>query len=359
VRLHPGGAVDVRIENHRPADGVTLRVFRGSVEDDEAVRAATPNSDGTCAIEGLLPRTYVVAAQVSEDWIVLAHAKVRVAQGERAAVVLVAGEPPPAAPPAGPRARLRGTLYVPPGWDDESLTLNVSSVDDDTEFVYVDVPLGDISQRERRTIRWDAGEVPPGAYEIRIEPMGHEHAFRVSPGTRRRDVHVVVPPPATVHVDVVDEHGSPVAVRGWPSGLSEASRTARVPVGNWFFPMVVDERYGADVTPVVVRPGENRIRLVVHPLYRVRVVLEEQGAVVPPEPVWTPRVEAVDHDGRVVEGRQWSSVVAPARTIVVDRPGRYRLRFEAIPGYRTPPDREIVVRDTDEVQDVVYELEPE
>jgi len=354
VKLQPGGAVDVRLDNF-DADSEAVVRFYGADADESPVLQATPDEQGRCTLEHLAPGSYKVRVQIGlwyDEPLTLGEGRATVVAGGRSAVVIALEQ----APEQGTPVLLRGTLLVPEAWEVPGFSLGVQAVGPDRNEREVELDRFRFTNGATGQLAWKLGKVLPGSYMIDVEPFQYRLAFEVAAGAVEQVVRVELPEPATLTVEVVHRvSGDPVAVKGiswrtsfepatggsWQtvSNASASSFTAQVPSGQRVFLASFDLGFEVERLAVDVQPGRNVVKLKARPIFRFRLIVKDGKATVPLGHDFDVTVEHLGGDGTVAA--RWSDDTT--NTFHVTAAGRYRLKFGAIEGFMNPPDKEVEI----------------
>ena len=362
VKLEPGGAVDVRLDNFDPKSKAVVR-FRGAGTSGQPVLQAKLDERGRCTIEDLVPGDYEVQVQIGawyDEPRTLGQGRVTVEAGARR-VVEITLKPPR---DLGSPVMLRGTLVLPAAWKQRRPTLSVESVGPDHAERDVD-QRAVLTEGASGQFEWKLGKVPPGRYMVEVDPLQYRLAFQVERGVSEHVLRIEVPQPATVTVEIVDGvSGDPVKVEGiaWHTPFAPASGgalesvhgapadsfTFQVPVGLRVFVELSDAGFDAEDVELHIQSGRNRLKLEVRRVIRFRLIVRDGSATVPLGHEFEVTVEHIGGDGKVAA--RWSDDTTS--TFHVTAAGRYRLKFGPIEGYESLADK-IIELAGNGVQDVI------
>ena len=204
---------------------------------------------------------------------------------------------------------------------------------------------------------WSFGELQPGSYEARFNPLGTSFAFEV-PATGMAPVHLEVPPPATLEVSVVNDQSGQLVldarVSWMPSredletggvlngaGLIEPGRfTLRSPAGEvdiWCWSKT--HRFRREI--LTLTPGHQRFELRTSLAEGITLRILHGESALP--------LNEVDLDIREIEGdgEGWlhdDEHYATEGHCVVTHPGLYRIEVTRMPAsYQLPPPADVMV----------------
>jgi hypothetical protein len=288
-------------------------------------------------------RAYVRSSDSSDPRKELASAAVEVRAGEETFVDFDAP-----APISAEKAPLRGTLVVPHEYDIESLKLSIEPLD-----LTISVAHGmQLDPARADTWKWSAGDVLPGHYLLRLEPLGCWSAVEVGP-SGRTDVEILVPPSGLVSVEVVErETLRPAEVEAleWsgrfgPSNRVEANPPAsriefRAPQGEIDIGLSSDAFRGHK-EDIRVGSGRTEVRLEVARFSRVTLDLRDGETSVRWEGLWT--LEAHYLEDETTRPIPSVGISNTHPLFLLERPGRYRFVIPDIPGFAPIPPQDLTV----------------
>jgi len=351
VGLESGGDLRVEIDGEDRDRGTVLRV---RAPGDPPLCEGYLAAENRMEMKSLPAGRYRVAAEIG-DWgddpWVLAHADVEVRAGESASVTLqLCPRPRPV------RVPMAGRVVVPPEWNigPPDLRFQLLDIPLDGEEVWRAVPSGRLLPEGIGVYRFDAGEVQAGRWRVEVGDIGFATWLLVG---YSKGICIEVPPPATLHVRVVDaQTGYPAGTDTvkWRSmleagyrgriarrGSREGPIEVRVPAGRTRVSCVNRDNYWSDATVAVdAVPGVNDVLLEVTAGALIRIELREDG-ILRSWPGFDDEFDLLlEHEptGRPVS--DW--VLYPTRErwsyLRVLEGGKYRIRFTPPAGYEPIPD---------------------
>ena len=369
LALSPGGALVVQIANPRPELRLHLRLYSGD-EAPEGYRTGylvdVEPDGGVCRLDGLAEGAYLIAAEVglwSDPALVLAEETAGVRAGEATEVQLTLDDEALGAPPVP----FRGTLHLaqPHG---PSVSLLVKRVGgprlregDQSVVRHEELE----AAGDGRTFAWDAGQVSPGRYLVRVDPLQVARFFDVGPDgeTQARvdvgeltevEVRVVERPSGeTLLLDSIAwSRGTPREAGVWQ--LESVDRAATEETFHLVVPTGLlglsahSPLHGGGSKWVELGPGRHTLELEMRRLESLEVVFQDGETRVPWDWSMRVRAERIGGDGEGRVGGERGGVL----TVVVPEPGPWRLAFSDIAGFEPIEPVEVVVRagETERVQ---------
>ena len=254
---------------------------------------------------------------------------------------------------------VRGVLVVPVEWDLGNMGLYLELVGEPTlDGVvqrYLDQSEMDVLDPGLASFAWSFGELQPGSYEARFNPLGTSFAFE-APATSR--IHLEVPPPATLEVSVVNDRTGQLVldarVSWMPSredlesggalngaGLIEPGRfSLRSPAGEveiWCWSKT--HRFRREI--LTLAPGHQQFELRMSLAEGITLsILDGESAL----PLREVELDIREIDG---DGEGWlmdDEHYATEGHCVVTHPGLYRIEVTRMPAsYQLPPAADVMV----------------
>ena len=343
-------------EIRREFEEVLARLQSGNIAEQMAamplsVLLEVPSDSGRETVLESLPRGELLVSLERGELLnlpqVFGAAFVDASAGGRTVVSLSITPPQPDPGPVP----LSGTILVPKEWGEPRATLCIRpgtqlfrAYQDRIEF-----ELGQFQRVEGRpeVYAWDAGLVLPGEYMFSVEELGFGCRFSVeNAGTRMQ--HIKIPPPAEVKVRFVDSRsGMPADVGSiwWfqadspyeslcLEGVDEATGAFRfrAPIGRVELETSGFFTFDTFSQVVEIQPGVNEFTFPIVRSSGVRIVLKDGEATIPWR--WEHGVRLLQIGG---SGRDWAGGGmgdSAAHCLTVTNPGRYRVTFREVPGYR-------------------------
>ena len=283
-----------------------------------------------------------------------------------------------AVPPTVVRARLAGTLFLPPAWGFTSFCLkadldrNETSGPKETHIL----SSSDMEKLAGDDEGWafDYGEIPTGDYELQFSSVGRPTVLEYLTYTRLEPAgdeqfECRIPPPGTVVIQVFDE------LSGEPADLDTLWWKPRVPEGKYMFDLInceaVPEKqwyfeFQAPVGQIELRAsgsGNGALQEVVDVelgrsefTYRVSrecplvIVFLDGTTAVPIGDRWHPRPEHLDGEGSLF---YVSSGESSGFQASLSKPGRYVFEMPELEGFEPIPKQTIFVRSGEKTRYVV------
>lgn len=256
---------------------------------------------------------------------------------------------------------VRGELVVPVEWDLSSMGLYLELVGEPTldgeVQRYLDTTEMDVLDPELASFAWSFGELQPGAYEARFNPLGQSFSFEV-PAGGMQPLRLEISPPATLEVAVVDERSGrlveDVTVAWMPSregletggtlngaGLLEPGRfRLRSPAGDveiWC--MSKTHSFRREIVTLVPGPQELEVKTRPAEGITLRILDGETALALHDIDVAIAEIEG--------EGEGWLTGDDGDPTLarfVVSHPGHYRIEVTRLGGgYGLPEPSEVLV----------------
>ncbi len=377
LELQRGGELNLYLQAQAQDPGTTIRL-RETERSRPLVELPAAGRD-RILINSIAAGDYLISAELGawyEKPRVLASARATISPGVRSELTLNLETVT-----ARAKVSLEGTLFVPEEWQQEkvlilpafpALTLNL-----------LDTPVGGSEKRthiwsyqmtrdpiDGNLLYWSA-EVQPGRYELRVLGLYYSISLEVG-DSGRRDVRIDVPPPARVRVHTVDAKSGGVAEierlnwtcarPQWVRGGAMASVTRdpeldyfefRVPQGKieiggsgqGYLRGTQVLHVGAGLTEAILKLDKG---------CGLSIRVQDGDRPVPWDRNWRVRLTAVEGGGQT----RGSTTSSEGVRHYVSEPGRYRLTFPKIAGFRPVPDREFQIQEG-QVIDHVVRLERE
>lgn len=256
-------------------------------------------------------------------------------------------------PAATEFAPFSGILKIPAEWQTENLQMTRTALDEAAGLGgQTPVTAHSLQKITRSSYSFDFGRVAPGKYGVKVKPPGTFVTVEIPRGGRT-DLEIVIPPPATLLVRVLDEDtGEPVPDPRvtWsgmvPDGVSawevmsatwneeKNCYVLRAPVGPIEVTASVDG-YAIISKNVEMKAGTGNLTITTSRVSGVEFVFRDGTALVP---VDSNRVSlrGVSHDGE--ESYRSSGA------IFVTKPGIYEAGFMPVPGFVTPSVRNVDIK---------------
>ena len=288
--------------------------------------------------------SYVVTLELGtqDEPLVLAQSTIDVADGATCRVKLAAS---PSALPL--RIAVTGTLHVPEGWP-RARFVTVRPTSDANAWNY---NRDSLRSDDPGRMGWGPLQLVPGHYEILVDPLEYVFTADIGPGPTQH-LDIVLPPPMTVRVRVVDDetgnlvpdcniHGAGQWPLNWDSDNKVDPRgiirllPGRHHLSTWpdeavFCPVEID----VDIDPGAVNVPDIVMRA--PRVSGVAVTLREGGALLPWDPSW--RLDLIDSSG--ISGR--GGWISDGR-ITSRGPGSYSLLVEDVDGYEPIPPQSVTL----------------
>ncbi|MBI1854209.1 MAG: hypothetical protein HYR85_28050 [Planctomycetes bacterium] len=343
--LVPGGDVDVHLVGEADLDGASLRVRAVERPEGRPYAQVKLGTDREIALESMVPGAYTMSVEFgvsSTGPVVLGSAAVQVVAGMRTRVDVVVRERPKLE-----RVQLAGIQHPHAEMDDAR-----SDGDDDVFPFHV-------------------AALSPGRYEVETDQPLYAAVIDVPDGGRD-DVMIEIPPPAHVSIRVVDAAtGSDAAVESvlWYTAIAaengggtvnDARRDSSTARFEFDAPRTTIVAWAGGIAHsgeqlrLDLHDGRNEGEIRVAATCGVRLRVVEGDATLPWNWEWRPRLTALDGDGR----ETGNSSDGRGHTLIVTKPGRYRLTMKKIDGYRDVPEQEITIGEG-QYAEVVLHLERE
>jgi len=346
VRLVREAELDLRTGFVPQGVDVVFRLLR------DAERLGVPDlelsigPDETRRLNRLPAGTYDAALQIGAnpaDAITLATAKVELVAGERASVTLEAE----GAPEALTRAEvpLAGTLTIPLAWGDRDARLEVAPLDrprlesDDVSIATTEMTA---DPRDPRRLHWEAGDVLPGRYELKVKALELLGVVELGPaGDRAVHLEAALPHEVTVRLlaaapdqplkggTVFWEMLTADGKLGYRSEKHRDEAGARflAPPGRMrLFAIADGHRIDSRVVDVI--PGTNDFTLTAAPVQTIAVSFRDGDTAVPVD-VAAVGVAPVTGAGRIVQ----KMTTGDRLELAVSEPGQYRVSIGALEGF--------------------------
>jgi hypothetical protein len=356
IELERGGGISVRPKGDLGGE-LMIRVRRADARSTWPCLETSIRGRERIELEGLLLGPYVVSAELGdwyEDAEELAAVPVDVVEGRTASVDLLI-EPRP----LSPDVLLSGVLVLPPEWKVRP-TLDVESMHSRAGGFMDHIYEADrIKPRpgEAHAFEWST-RVPPGRYRLVVPDVWYAVAIDVG-AAGRSDVRVIVPPPSSVSVELIDAHtGLPVteddifvsfdicSEPGQVMGAPPVERDAatgrfelRVPEGEVTI-RTENGRYIPSTRTELVGAGNNQFSFEVSPTCEIAILLRDGSTPIPIEEDWGLEPKPLAGTGQEIDT---TTVEDPGR-FHVDVPGRYRFVFPDIPGFEAIPPQIVQAR---------------
>ena len=344
VTLEPGGTLDVAAAGVRPKARSRVALYDAPAQSTEAsdfgypvARQSLPPNGESATFEGLRPGAYVIRVEEEAGyrWRVAGVAAADVHAGERASarVVIHATPPPP------PLAPVSGTLVVPSAWGRRGASLAMVPGPESKRSGPIDVELAVVDGSPGH-FRWSV-ELREGSWEAWVGAPQWKARVDV-PAGGVRDVWLELPPPADVHLTLVDAdtgetlrkrslrwscpgvidtgHSAKSFATRWTEAGAYAFRAPASDVAVWF----LDEL--TEFPRIPLQPGANVLRVPFRRRCGVRVQLRESGELLGWDDACRLQLQARDDASETTEGGDHGRLRAP-------RPGRYRLLVVTPPWY--------------------------
>jgi len=310
---------------------------------------------GVARAEDFAPGTYVAALETGEyeERRVLDVENVEIVDGGLARVRLVADDPS-----ALPRTHLVGTVRVPEGLALADCTLVLTRLEGgETPFLCALASLPAVSE-DGRTLAFDAGERRTGSYTTSISRVQHRELHEVPRAGGVSEIHVEIPTLVEVTVEVTDaDTGAllePERLQ-WADGevdwfdQTTLASVVRGEDGTYRFvapqgPVRLFAKqpgYREESLELDLVPPRTEARLELRRVPGIRVEFHEGQATLPVGHEILLAIEVLDRDGN----RAWTQGTATDSTLEVEleHPGRYRVVFPPVAGFRPVEDRTVDV----------------
>jgi hypothetical protein len=356
VSLEPGGDLEVLVSGVQGDSGSHLRLR--SAKGSHPALDIQLAQDGTSSFTGLAPGSYTVRAEIGEWFrspLVLGETAVEIRAGSsvRASLVLEAT-------PRLERANAAGVVYLPVEWKQDrvvvSLELLDTALDGSDSHSILTVEKEPVERDGLAAYRWSRQGLQAGRYELEVSDPSYSVVIDIPPGGRG-NYELVVPPPAELHVLIVDAAtGADVLTEKlhWNSrrpegvsggGLERAKRDPtgrgyriRAPEGPIDLHLWTDD-YQPYNTSVDLRQRvlEHTARL--EPACGVVLKLRDRDTYVAFPEGWHGGLRALAGDGQASLTHYGSL----ERKMMVTEPGTYLIDPPKLSGYRQPPTATIEV----------------
>jgi hypothetical protein len=352
VELAAGGDVRLRIEGDlRPEAPVSVVLRRASPAQGRPLESISVSQPTTLVIDGLPAGAYRVSAELGSPprTVELGSVAVTVLADSVFDATLVV-----AAAPAVQRAPLSGIVLVPVAWELDTPTLDVKALS----------PLVS-GQRSLEGLEVDPADGEPGFDAFRFAHPGLEVGryslwlrvppLRVDfdlPPAGRLDLRVVAPPPSDVIVRLFEaDTGAQLRpaylfwapqLAGEPFGHLETAPYSsdhdgyRILTAPGEVLLMPDSEDGIELpeTTLVVPAGSSTAAVNVRRLTELDVVLLDAGVPQPFPDGWRVRFFRAEEDAALEVLLTASTSLRRAR---LPAGGRYRIEFDAFPGYQPLP----------------------
>jgi len=376
IRLEQGGDLALHLVGELAEGGPLLRL-RPSAEPDGSVYLEVPTStESAIEITGLLPGKYNASVELGE-WYdspqSLGAVDVVVDAGIKNEYELLV-----TLPPTTVRARLAGTLFLPPAWGFTSFEIEADLDRGETGGLKETHTLSssDMEQLAGDDGAWtfDYGEIPTGDYELKFSSAGYptelEYGYRTKlESAGNEQVQFRIPQPATVVIQIFEEPG------GEPAKIVNLSWDPRAPKGTYMSAYVSSEAvpgkqgyfefqapvgqlglhtFGDGYTTlqevVDVRSGRNEFTYRLSRECALVIVFLDGKTPVPIGDEWYPRPEHLDGEGKLLYTSYGGS---SGFKTALSKPGRYVFEIPELEAFEPIPKQTITVRSGEETRHVV------
>jgi hypothetical protein len=348
--LDRGGDLDIRLHGSVEEPNLVLRML---VNEFDVVFEIPVNKRESLEVNGLLPGSYTLHAQIGEFWkepLELGTTQVEIVAGQSTLAELTIQAPQRAA-----RVPLAGTLRIPAEWELGSFALRfeLQGTDLGGGSGQFRIPREQMqSVAESPTLySWKAPDVQPGRYEVLLPDLAFSVVLDV-PAQGLVDVRIEVPPPAEIEVSCVDDvtgvflGGAKVAwrckppegVHSWSftSAAWDAQRNCHYfqgPVGHLLVSADCPN-YARNESTFEAALGTNAIELRLKKLCGLKPILRDGETEIPWGGGLRPQLEAAEGQA---EYSSWSTTGSAITLLKIDS-GLYTLKIPQIPGFEPVAD---------------------
>ena len=279
-------------------------------------------------------------------------------------------------------ARMAGVLVVGEGWGEQELALQIvprsergkqrmTTVRLEAEELSPVPGSGEVPGAGRE-LAWDAGELPAGPVHVAVAGVGLARVFELGPGGLE-NLRIVCPPPAEIELtllhaatgEVLDVGG--ISLHGFAgdqvtthrllSARADDDQVMRFRAAPGSYRFEVQGWRGNQATYALeVGPGHNFLKLELLPPGGVTISFREGERALPAR---FGLVERIEFEGAEVKPVSQSLTRGKQElSVTLEEPGKYRLHFSKLDGYRPLPPTEVRV-EPGEFTELVLQLERE